>query len=99
MPENFSEEQIHKEIAQVKHPFIDCSLIDLGIIKKIIINGNKVSVIIALPFPNIPIKDSLISSVKNPIEKLGGELDTEVTVMTQEELQNFLNLEKENWKT
>ena len=99
MPENFSEEQIHKEIAQIKHPFIDCSLIDLGMIKKVEINESKVKVIFALPFPNIPIKDSLINSVKNSIEKFGVELDTELTVMTQEELQNFLNLEKENWKT
>lgn len=95
---NISEEEVCNVLEKIKHPFIDCSLIKLGIIKNIELNENYVFVTFALPFPKIPIKDRLIISVKKSIEKLGLKVKEEVTVMTPEELQKFLAIEKENWK-
>jgi len=95
---NFSEEDVHNKLEEVKHPFINCTLTELGIVKKVTVNDNSVVATIALPFPNIPIKDTLISSVKTALEELGAKVDTKTTIMTQEELQNFLDLEKKNWK-
>ncbi len=85
-------------MADIKHPFIDCSLIELGIVKNITVNDSNVIVNFALPFPNIPIKDNLITSIKKALEELGAKLEVKITTMTQEERQRFLDLEKENWK-
>ena len=95
---NFSEKEVLNKLAEVKHPFIDCTLKELGIIKNIMVNGSNVVVNFALPFPNIPIKDNLIINTKKALEELGAKLEVKITIMTQEELQKFLDLEKENWK-
>jgi len=95
---NFSEDEILIKLEEIKHPFIDCSLIELGLVKNVTVNGSNVIVNFALPFQNIPIKDKLIFSIKKALEELGAKLETKITIMTQEERQKFLNLEKENWK-
>jgi len=93
-----SEEDIRKAIAGVKHPAIDRTLLELGMIKSIAMEKDKANIVLAFPFPNIPIEDYLIHSVRGPVEKLGGKVDIKVTVMTQEELQRFLQLEQQHWK-
>ena len=93
-----SEENVRKAIAGIKHPAIDHTLLELGIIKTIKVKNGKATIILALPFPNIPIKDHLINSIREPIEKLGVEVKMEETVMNQEELQRFLAMEQDAWK-
>ena len=95
---NFSEDEILNKLEEIKHPFIDCSLIELGIAKNVTVNGSNVIVNFALPFPNIPIKDKLIFSIEKALEELGAKLEAKITIMTQVERQKFLDLEKENWK-
>ena len=51
----------------------------------------------AFPFPNVPIKDQLASSVLESIGRLGAEVRMEYTVMDREELQAFLEMEAEGW--
>ena len=53
----------------------------------------------AFPFPNIPIEDYLINSVRRSIEKIDTTVEFETVVMNKEELQKFLTLEKENWRS
>ena len=98
MVENISEEEIRKVISQVKHPAIDRTLFDLGIVKDVVIEDKKVRVTLALPFPGIPILDDLVNSLREPIERLGGEFEAKLTVMNQEELQKFLAMEQEGWR-
>jgi metal-sulfur cluster biosynthetic enzyme len=98
MAKEISEEDVQGAIAQVKHPAIDRTLLDLGIVKKIFIKDNKVTIIMAFPFPGIPIGDYLVNSVREPIEKLGAEVEVEITVMDKEELEKFLAMEQEGWK-
>jgi len=95
---SFSEEDVHNKLEEVKHPFINCSLTELGIVKNIAVNDSDMVATIALPFANIPIKDQLISSVKTALEDLGAKVEIKITLMTQEEIQKFLDLEKKNWK-
>ena len=97
MAKNISEKDILNLLAKVKHPAINCTLRELGIIKDISIKDNKVLITMVLPFPNIPIIDQLVSSIKEPIEKLGVEVEVKQTVMNQEELQAFLKMEEEGW--
>jgi metal-sulfur cluster biosynthetic enzyme len=98
MAENISEENVRKAMAQIKHPAIDRTLIDLGMVKDITIEGNNVTVTLAVPFPGIPIKDLLINGVREPIEKLGAKVEVKLAVMNQQELQAFLTMENESWK-
>jgi ATP-binding protein involved in chromosome partitioning len=98
MSNNISEQDVRKVLAWVKHPMIDRSLLDLGIIKDIRVESDKIEITLAFPFPNIPIEEHLINSVREPITKLGAEVELRLTVMNQEELQKFLAMEQEAWK-
>jgi metal-sulfur cluster biosynthetic enzyme len=97
MAKNISEKDILNLLAMVKHPAINRTLHELGIIKDLSIKDNKVLITMTLPFPNIPIIDQLVSSIKEPIEKLGVEVEVKQTIMNQEELQAFLKMEEEGW--
>jgi len=97
MAKNISENDILNLLDKVKHPAINRTLHELGIIKDISTKDNKVLITMALPFPNIPIIDQLVSSIKDPIEKLGVEVQVKQTIMNQEELQAFLKMEEEGW--
>ena len=94
------EEDVRMAIAEIKHPAIDRTLLDLGIVKDIAVDGSTVTVTFALPFPGIPtqIRDYIVNSIMEPITKLGAEVKPELTVMNQEELQAFLTKEQESWK-
>lgn len=98
MSKNISEQDVRKVLAWVKHPMIDRSLLDLGIIKDIRVENDKIEITLAFPFPNIPIQEHLIDSVREPITKLGAEVEVKLTVMNQEELQKFLAMEQDAWK-
>jgi metal-sulfur cluster biosynthetic enzyme len=98
MTKHISEQDARKAIAGVKHPAIDCTLVELGIVKDIKLKGDKVEVTIAFPVPNIPIRDMIIDSVKEPIIKLGAECQIKETIMTSKEREAFLDKEQKNWK-
>ncbi len=97
MAKNISEKDVLHALRNVKHPAIDCSLIELGIIKNILLKNNKVIVTFAFPFAGIPIKEFLVNSVREPMAKLGIKLEVKETIMTDDERENFLKLEAEHW--
>ena len=98
MAKNISEQDARKAIAEVKHPAIDCTLVELGIVKDIKVKGDKVVVTIAFPVPNIPIRDMIVNSVKKPVTKLGVECEIKETIMVPKEREAFLDKEQKNWK-
>jgi metal-sulfur cluster biosynthetic enzyme len=95
---NAVKEQIENAIANVMHPAIDLSLTTLGIVKDVKVSGEKAEVTFAFPFPNIPIADQLINSIRNPVTNLGAAFDYQVVIMTEDERQKFLQLEASAWK-
>ena len=97
MSTEISEEEVWEIVGQVKHPMINLSLVELGIVRDVTLEGNKVAFTFASPFPKIPIKDRLIKSVRGPLERMGASVEVNEIVMDQEQLQRFLTLEKENW--
>jgi len=97
MVKNTSEEEIRKVVAQIKHPAIDCTLVDLGIVRNLVVKDDKVIIALSFPSLNIPIKDYLMRSMREPIEKLGARVEVKLTVMNQEELQKFSTMEQEGW--
>ena len=98
MSENVSELKIHKVISEIKHSAIDCTLVDLGIIKDVEIHYKNVTVTLAFPFANIPIKEYLIMSVVVPLEKMGLTVKVQTTIMNDEESGRFLKMETQFWK-
>jgi predicted Fe-Mo cluster-binding NifX family protein len=90
--------QIEETIESVMHPAINLSLTTLGIVKDIQVTNEKVEVTFAFPFPNIPIGEQLINSVKLPVTNLGVAFDYQIVIMTEEEKQRFLQLEASAWK-
>ncbi|MCF6241547.1 MAG: iron-sulfur cluster assembly protein [Bacteroidales bacterium] len=85
-------------IKDVKHPAINYSLGELGIVTDVELENNSVSLVFAFPFPEIPIADQLINSIVQPLNELGLEVDYSIRVMTDEERNVFLQMEQEAWK-
>ncbi|MCD6249302.1 MAG: DUF59 domain-containing protein [candidate division Zixibacteria bacterium] len=98
MAKEISVEDIQSAISQVKHPAIDRTLVDLGIVKETSIKENKVTVIMAFPMLNIPIGEHLVNSVRETIGRFDVEVEVKITVMVKEELKKFLAMEQENWR-
>jgi metal-sulfur cluster biosynthetic enzyme len=95
---NISEEKVRQALAEVMHPAIDRTLVELGVIKNITVRNNRAALTLLLPFPNIPIKDYLANSVREAVMKLGLEVKIKIGQMNQEEVQSFLAMEQEGWK-
>lgn len=100
MARNISEEDIHQAIGQVRHPEINRSLVELGMVKNVALKDNEVILTLVLPFLGIPvsIKDYLINSLRQAVMKLDAKIEVRVAEMNQEERQAFLAMEQENWK-
>jgi len=98
MKANEIPENLKNAIESVRHPAIDFSLVKLGIIREYHFEGNNVSVTFAFPFPNIPIKDMLVGSVAGPVKSLGYSMDYKIDVMTDQERNDFMQLEQAGWK-
>lgn len=95
---NSQMQQINDAISRVMHPAINLNLTTLGIVKDVEIKENTAIVTFALPFPNIPIVELLINSIKYPISNLGFDFDSKIVIMTEDERQKFLHLESSAWK-
>jgi metal-sulfur cluster biosynthetic enzyme len=98
MAKNISREDVHQAVAEVTHPTIDRTLVELKMIKDIAVKDDRLTLTLALPFLGVPIKDYLINSVREAVKKLGLEVEIKMTEMNQEELQAFLAMEQESWK-
>ena len=91
-------EEVTQALSKVMHPAIDRSLIDLGMIKDITFLGKTASLTLLTPFPGIPILSLLKENLTASLRPLGIDLEIDLRQMNQEEVQNFLAMEKEAWK-
>ena len=89
---------IKETISKVKHPAIDRSLTDLGMVQDLeLYTENVVILTFVFPFVNIPIADKLISLVEKAIQNEGMEMQYIVRIMKNDEKKRFLIMEKEAW--
>ena len=98
MQNDILEKRIEKIIKEIRHSAIDCTLVELGIIKNFNIDKNRVTIILAFPFDNIPIKEYIIMSIEVPLEKMGVQVNIKETIMDQKEAEKFLEMEAKYWK-
>jgi metal-sulfur cluster biosynthetic enzyme len=94
---NISKEEIHQAVAKVRHPEIDRTLVELGMIKDIAVGDDRVTLTMALPFLAIPIKDYLVHSLQEAVRKLGVEIEVKLTEMNQEERDAFMAMARAGW--
>ena len=99
MADSASEQEIRQALAQVKHPEIAYTLLELGMLKDITVESNKVSLTLTLPSLGIPVpvKDYLVYSIHQALAKLKVSVHAEVIVaeMSQEERTRFITVSKE----
>jgi metal-sulfur cluster biosynthetic enzyme len=97
MTTTISKEEIHQAVAKVRHPEIDRTLVELGMIKDIAVGDDTVILSMALPFLGIPIRDYLVHSVEKVVTKLGVEIEVKLTEMNKEERDAFMAMAQEGW--
>jgi Mrp family chromosome partitioning ATPase len=85
-------ETVQQGLRQVMHPEIKRNLVELGMIKKVSIQDRCVAVTLALPFKEIPVKDSLVCSVQEAVKKLNSsyQVEVELAEMSQRERAAFM---------
>ena len=66
----FSPPDVEQALSKVMHPEIDCRLVDLGMIKDVVCEEDKVGLTLKLPFLGIPIKEDLIQSIKGSLARV-----------------------------
>lgn len=92
--------KLQDAVATVRHPEINNSLVELGMIDDLsITDEGKVSFTLLVPMLAIPIRDMLINMVAEAIAVLDPDVDIEVAVreMTEEQKMAFFELSKKNW--
>ena len=94
------EQKIVQALSRVEHPEINSTLVDLGMVKDIQVEENKVSLKLMLPMMGIPpvIRDYMINSLKQAVADQGVELDVTLKEMTPQERQSFFAMEHQNWR-
>ena len=92
------ENKILEKLKKVMHPAINMNLVDLGVIVGAEIKNEKIIITMAFPVLGIPIKDLLLSKVREALFDFSEEVDFKVREMSEEEKTSFLNLEHANWK-
>ncbi len=93
-----NKEEIIRLVNKVKHPAVDMTLKDLGMLKDISFKEDTFFILLSFPFPNIPIKDQLTESVCEPVKKSDFKCIVETVIMSEEEKQDFLQKEGQAWK-
>jgi serine O-acetyltransferase len=77
------EEVIREALRDVLDPEVGIDIIDLGLIKEIIVDGNNVEVDMVLTSKVCPLVDHLTSQVKRRVEEIPGILRVEVKVLDE----------------
>lgn len=89
-------EKTKKVLKKAIHPEFNKTLIELGMIRNIKIEKNKIIVVLVLPFLYVPIREQLVKIIKQTIKK---NLDiipiVEIKEMNQKEKKKFGQIVKE----
>ena len=98
--DKFLPQDVEQVLSKVIHPEINYSLVNLGMIKDVVCEQRKVRFTLKLPFPQVPVKDLLINSIKKTLSDLDSSIQVEINIeqMNQEERENFMKMAKEGWK-
>ncbi len=87
-----TEERVVEALRQVMHPEFKRDLVALGMIQDVTSTDTGVTVTLALPFKQIPIKDDLVKGVRRAVASVDADLGVKVDVveMSQKERAAFM---------
>ncbi len=96
-----TDEQVLNALRQTLHPEMKRNLVELGMIKGTRVVDDTITIILALPFKEIPIKDELVHSVRGAVARLDTHLKAEVELveMSQQERAAFMTAAEGGPKT
>ncbi|MGH9182757.1 MAG: P-loop NTPase [Acidimicrobiales bacterium] len=82
-----TEEQVVGALGGVTDPQLQRGLVDLGMVRRVLVEGDRVDVLLALVAPESPVRDELASLVSAAAAGLEGvhEVGVDFTVMTDDE--------------
>lgn len=91
-------ERIEDEIADVTHPEIDATLVELGMIDDVRVDGD-VTIDVAIPMAGIPdqIKQMLAHGLADALDSLDIELTVQFVLMDEQTRERFFEMEEDNW--
>lgn len=89
-----AESDLYEALGQVRHPeFTEHNLVELGMVGGIEVHRDAVQVTLALPFPQVPIKEQLFNLVREAVtDVVGAGLAVDVTMvqMSPEQKASFM---------
>ncbi len=88
-------EEIRDLLNKIKHPEINNSFVELGMISEVQKEGENIVVEIKLPMPEVPIKELLMNLIKEELKSF--KVKFKFSVMNEEERSKFFKLSQENW--
>lgn len=102
MANRVTESSLYEVVSQIKHPEIqNRNLVELGMIPEIKISGDQVTLLLALPSPELPIKDALINEIRQVVTNFNEDLNVKVVAaaMSDEERSIFFSVLREEQST
>ena len=99
MTEGVSTDNVESTIADVTHPEIDATLLELGMIDDVRTEGEEVTIDVAIPMAGIPdaIKQLLARRLADALDSMDVELTVQFVLMDEETRENFFEMEEDNW--
>jgi Mrp family chromosome partitioning ATPase len=87
-----TDKQVLDALRGLMHPEMEHNLVELGMIKEAHVADDTVTITLALPFKEIPIKEELVRGVREAVSKLHTNLKAEVELveMSQQERAAFM---------
>jgi len=92
-----TKEQVLEVLRQVVHPELERNLVKLGMVKDVDVHDGKVTITLALPFVDVPIKQDLTRAVYEAVSKVNPALQVQVEPieMSQKERAAFMAISQE----
>jgi Mrp family chromosome partitioning ATPase len=90
-------EQVLDALRRVVHPELDRDLVELSMIKEVTVQDGNATVILALPFIDVPIREDLVRAVQEAVSKENAlvQVDVKPIEMSQKERAAFMALSEE----
>jgi metal-sulfur cluster biosynthetic enzyme len=79
-PVTITREQVMQALGQVSDPELGMSIVDLGLVYAVEIDGRRVAVTMTLTAPGCPIHDAMADWVREAVRKISGVEDVRVSI-------------------
>jgi Mrp family chromosome partitioning ATPase len=96
-----SRSEVFQALSQVKHPEIQSrNLVELGMISEVTIEACDIHVNLALPVPEVPVKEQLVEAIRLAVTELapGAHVEVHITEMTEAQKATFQSAAREELK-